>query len=78
MARLDVTPTESPPGLAIANAALLTCLMETLIKQGALNKFQAFSVVTSAQTQISNLPDSPVYNDAKFVLKNLLRRFQPE
>jgi hypothetical protein len=75
MALVNAGPVESPPGVTIANAALLTCLMETLIAQGVLNKFQAFSVVTAAQRQIANLPDNPVYNDAKLVLRNLLKRF---
>jgi hypothetical protein len=52
--------------------------METLIKQGVLNRFQAHSVVTTAQREIANLPDSPAYNDAKFVLRNLIKRFPPE
>jgi hypothetical protein len=78
MALMDARPVESPPGIAIANGALLTCLMETLIAQGVLSKYQAFSVVTSAQTRIADLPDSPAYNDAKLVLRNLVNRFPPQ
>ena len=75
MALVDAGPTESPPGLAIANAAFVTALMDTLIAQGVINKFQAFSVVTAAQRHIAGLPDSPIYNDAKLVLRNLTNRF---
>jgi hypothetical protein len=78
MALLDAGPTDSPPGIAIANGALLTCLIETLVKQGVLNRYQAHSVVIAAQGQIANLPDSPVYNDAKFVLRSLVKRFPPQ
>ncbi len=75
MALMDAGPVESPLGMAVASGALLTVLMETLISQGVLNKFQAFSVITKAQTQIANLPDSPVFNDAKLILRNMTKRF---
>ncbi len=75
MALMDAKPTESPPGIAIANGALLTCLMETLIRQGVFNKFQAANVIMAAQRELSHRPNEPVYNDARLVLKNLLLRF---
>jgi hypothetical protein len=75
MALLDAGPIESPPGMAVATGALLTVLMETLISEGVLNKYQIHRVVTGAQTNIANLADSPAFNDAKLILKNLLDRF---
>jgi len=75
MAITDAGPVESPPGIAIANGALLTCLMETLIKQGVFNKFQAANVIMAAQRELSRRPNEAVYNDARLVLKNLLLRF---
>lgn len=78
MALVEAGPVNSPPGIAIANGALLACLMETLVKQGVLNRYQAHSVVIAAQGQLANLPDSPIYNDAKFVLRDLVKRFPPQ
>ena len=75
MALLDAVPVESPPGIALASGALLTSLMDALIKQGVLDRSQAYNVVLAAQGQLANLPDSPVYNDAKFILRSWVKRF---
>jgi hypothetical protein len=75
MARTDAMPVESPDGKALASGALLTVLMDTLVKKGILSKFEAFSVITTAQTELALLPDSPIYNDARFILKKMLTRF---
>ena len=78
MARTDAEPTDSPAGIAIANAAVLACLMDTLVAQGTISRHHAYSFVVAAQGQIANLPDSPAYNDAKFLLRSMVKRFPPQ
>lgn len=75
MALLDATPVESPDGIAIASGAVLTALMEALIREGFLNKFQAVSAIMAAQREVGRLPQGSFYDDARFVLKKLLLRF---
>jgi len=78
MALLDATPTDSPAGIAIANGALLTCLIDTLLTKGTLSRYDAHRVGVAAQGQIANLPDSSAYNDARFLLRTLVKRFPPQ
>jgi hypothetical protein len=75
MALRDAEPIESPPGIAIASRALLTCLMDTLIAQGVISKSQAFNVIAAAQRQVEDMPRGSFYDEASLVLRNLLKRF---
>jgi hypothetical protein len=75
MALLDAQPTESPLGIAIASGELLACLLDALVAQSALNKYQAFSVVIAAQGRAAKLPAGSIYDDARLVLRNLVKRF---
>jgi hypothetical protein len=65
-------------GKGLAAGALLTVLMETLVKNGTLNKFQAFNIITATQKEIADFPHSPALGDAKLILQRLLLRFPPQ
>jgi hypothetical protein len=61
-------------GDGIASGVVLTKLIEALIRKGILNRFEAFSLITSAQTEIAGLT-SPAGLEAKTILTRLLTRF---
>jgi hypothetical protein len=75
MALLDATPTNSPPGIAIASGAVLTVLLEALVKERILTGDQVRGVVTTAQSDIRSYRHrGPALDDAGFVLDALLKQ----
>jgi hypothetical protein len=75
MALTDATPTNSPLGIAIASGAVLTVLLEALVKEGVLTGNQVRGVVTTAQSDIRNYRHrGPALDDAGFVLDTLLKQ----
>lgn len=75
MALNDATPTDSPPGIAIASGAVVSVLMEALVKERVLTVEQARGIVTTAQSDLwRHRHVGPALDDAQFVLKTWLDR----
>jgi len=75
MALLDATPTDSPPGIAIASGAVVAVLLEVLVKERILTGDQARGVVTAAQVDLREYRHrGPQLDDANFVLNGWLNK----
>jgi hypothetical protein len=68
----------SADAMALASGAVLTILIETLVKNGTLNRFQAFSIITTAQTELAQHSTTPAGSEAQIILQRLLSRFPPQ
>jgi hypothetical protein len=78
MALIDASPTDSPPGIAIASGAILASLLETLVKERILTRDQVRSVITRAQNDIRGYRHrGSALDDAGFVLETLLTKLSP-
>jgi hypothetical protein len=75
MALMDAKPTESPPGMAVANNALLAGLIGLLIDHNAITKIQLMNIIATARREVNTVRDSPAHESADVVLANLQKRF---
>jgi hypothetical protein len=75
MALLDATPTESPLGMAVASDALTCALIQTLVDQKVITKFQVVNAINAARREVNTIKDNPAHRDADLILANLQERF---